>query len=161
MNNGYNANFYAIISCLVAKSCPTLWYPMTCSRPGFPVLHHLPELAQTHVHWIRCHPTISSSVIPFSSCLQSSSAPGSFPIRLFISGGQSIGASASASSPHEYSGMISFRIDWFDFLAVQGTFKSLLWHHNSNASILQCSAFFVVQLSHLYMATGKNIALTL
>ena len=83
---------------------------------------------------------------------------GSLPMsRLFLSGGQSIGASASASSPHEYSGMISFRIDWFDFLAVQGNHKSLLQHHSSKASILQSSAFFIVQFSHLYMTLGKAI----
>ena len=104
-----------------------------------------------------CHPTISSSVVPFSSCLQSFPASGSFPVsRLFTSGGQSIGASAS----NECSGLISSRIDWFDLLAVQGTLKSLLQHHSSKAPILQCSAFFMVQLSHPYMTTGKTIALT-
>ena len=78
---------------------------------------------------------------------------------LFASGGQSIGTSASASN--EYSGLISFIIDWLDLLAVQGTLKSLLQHHSSKAPILQCSAFFMVQLSHPYMTTGKNIALTI
>ena len=77
---------------------------------------------------------------------------------LFASGGQSIGASASASS--EYSGLISFRIDWFDLLSVWGALKSLLQHHSSKASVLWCSAFFMVQLSHLYMATGKTIVFT-
>ena len=76
----------------------------------------------------------------------------------FTSGGQSIGVSASASN--EYSGLISFTIDWLDLLAVQGTLKSLLQHHSSKASILRCSAFFMVQLSHLYMTTGKTIVLT-
>ena len=81
--------------------------------------------------------------------------------QLFTSGGQSIGVSASKISPSsEHSGLISFRMDWLDFLAVQGTLKSLLQHHSSKASILQCSAFFVVQLSHPYMTTGKTIALT-
>ena len=81
--------------------------------------------------------------------------------RLFASGGQSIRASASAISPlNEYSGLISFRIDWFDVLAVQGTLKSLLQHHSSKESILQCSAFFMVQFPHPYMSTGKTIALT-
>ena len=80
-----------------------------------------------------------------------------FPMSwLFASGGQSVGASASV---HEYSGSISFRIDWFDLLAVQGTLESLLQHHSSKASVLWCSAFFVVQLSHPYMTTGKTIAL--
>ena len=87
------------------------------------------------------HPTISSSVVPFSSCLQSFPASGSFLMSwLFASGGQSIGTSASASN--EYSALTSFRIDWLDLLAVQGTLKSLLQHHNSKASVLQHSAFF-------------------
>ena len=76
---------------------------------------------------------------------------------LFASGGQSIGASASLFF-NDYSGLISFRIDWFDLLAVQGTLKSLLQHHSSEASILRCSAFLMVQLSYLYMPTGKIIA---
>ena len=96
---------------------------------------------------------------PASSCLQSVPASGSFPVsQFFISGGQSIGASASASS-NEYSGLISFRIDWLDLLVIQGTLKSLLQHHSSKASILQWSAFFVIQLSHPYMTTGKAIAM--
>ena len=106
----------------------------------------------------RCRPTISSSLVPFS-CLQSCPASGSFPVsQFFTSGGQSIGVSASASN--EYSGLISFRMDWMDLLAVQGTLKSLLQHHSSKTSILQCSAFFMVQLSQPYMTTGKTIALT-
>ena len=84
-------------------------------------------------------------------------ASGSFPMsQLFASGGQSIGISAS----NEYSGLISFRIDWLNLLAVKGTLKSLLHQHNSKASVLRCSAFFMVQLSHPYMTTGKTIALT-
>ena len=98
------------------------------------------------------HPTISSSVVPFSTCLQSFPASGSFPMsQFFTSGGQSIGASASASDfSREYSGLISFWMDWFDLLAVQGTLKSLLQHHSSKASILQCSAFFIVQLTTIH-----------
>ena len=109
-----------------------------------------------------CHSTISSSVIPFSSCLQSFPASGSLSVSQFLaSGGQSIWVSASAISPsNEYSGLISLRIDWFDLLAVQGILKTLLQHHNSKASILPHSAFFMVQLSHLYMTTGKTTALT-
>ena len=107
--------------------------------------------------------TISSSVVPFSSCLQSFPASGSFLMnQLFSLGGQSIGVSASVISPSsEYSGLISFRIDWLDLLAVQGTLKSLLQHHSSKASILCLSAFYMVQLSHPYMATRKTIALTI
>ena len=107
-----------------------------------------------------CHPTISSSVVPFFSCLQSFPASGSFPMsQFFASAGQSIGASASVYS-NEYLGLISIRIDWLDLLAIQGTLKSLLQHHSSKASILQRSVFFVVQLSYPYMNVGKNIAMT-
>ena len=109
-----------------------------------------------------CHPIISSSVLPFSSCLQSFLASGSFQMsQFFTSGGQNIGASRFSISPsNEYLGLISFRIVWFDLLAVQGTLKSLLQHHSSKASVLQCSAFFMVRLSHPFMKTGKTTALT-
>ena len=106
-----------------------------------------------------CHPIISSSVIPFSCCLQSFLASGSFPMSQFFSSGDQE-LELQHQSSNEYSGLISFRMDWFDLLAVQGTLKSLLQHHSSKASILQCSAFFIFQLSHLYMTTGKTIALT-
>ena len=93
-----------------------------------------------------CHPAISSSVVPFSSCPQSFLASGSFQMsQLFTSGDQSTGFSIWPSNA--YSGLISFRMDWFDLLAVQGTLKSLLQHHSSKPSILQCSPFFMVQLS--------------
>ena len=107
--------------------------------------------------------TISFSVDPFSSCLQSFPASGSFPNEsvLPIRWPKYWSFSFSMSPSKEYSGLISFRIDWFDLLAVQGTLKSLLQHHNSKASILQHSAFFMVQLSHLYMTAGKTIALTI
>ena len=106
-----------------------------------------------------CHPTISSSVVPFSSCLQCFTASGSFPMsQFFTSGGQSIGASASVLPmniqdrlPLGWTGLISL---------VQGTLKSLLQHHSSKVSILWYSAFFIVQLSHPYMTTGKTTALT-
>ena len=105
-----------------------------------------------------CHPTISSSVIPFSSCLQSFPASGSFPVnQFFASGGQSIGVFSFSISPsNEYSGLISFRIDRLDLLAVQGALKSHLQHHSSKASVLQHSAFFIVHPSHPYMTTGKT-----
>ena len=107
------------------------------------------------------HPTISSSVISFSSHLQPFPASGSFQMsQFFTSGGQSIGLSFSISPSNEYSGLTSFRMDWLDLLAVQGTLKTLLQHHSLKASILQHSAFIIVQLSHLYMTTGKTIALT-
>ena len=80
--------------------------------------------------------------------------------QLFTSGGQSIGFTFNISPSNEHPGLISFRMDWLDLLAVQGTLKSLLQHHSSKASVLRCSAFFTVQLSHPYMTTGKTIALT-
>ena len=112
-----------------------------------------------------CHPTISSSVVPFSSCPQSFPTSGSFPMsQLFTSGGQNIGVSASTSvlpvNTQECSSEHSFRMDWLDLLAVQGTLKSLLQHHNSKASILRSSNFFIVQLSHPYMTTEQTIALS-
>ena len=119
--------------------------PRDCSTPGFPVLHHLPELTQTHVHWVSdafqpSHPLSSPSppalVFPWSGSFLKS--------QLYTSGGQSTGASASNESPsNKYSGLISYRIDWFDLLAVQGTLKSLQ-NHNSKASVLWCSAFFMI-----------------
>ena len=109
-----------------------------------------------------CHPAISSSVVPFSSCPQSLPASESFPVsQLFAWGGQSIGASVSASVlPMNIHWLIFFRIVWFD-LAVQGTPKSLLQHRSSKALSLQCLAFLMVQLSYPYMTTGKTIALTI
>ena len=110
-----------------------------------------------------CHPTISSSVVPFFSHLQSFSASGSIPVsQFFTSGGQSTGASASASVlPLNIQGWFPLGSDWLVLLAVQGTLKSLLQHHSSKASVLRCLAFFIVQLSHLYMTTGKTIVLTI
>ena len=127
----------------VAQLCPTLCDPMDCSMPGLPVHHQFPEFTQTHVHWIGdaiqpSHPLLSPSPPNFNL-----SQHRSFPIyQLFESGGQSIGVSASTCPSNEYSRLTSFRIDCFDFLAAQGTLKSLLQHHSSKASILPHSAFF-------------------
>ena len=109
-----------------------------------------------------CHPTISSSVVPFSSRLQSFPSSGALPVsQFFSSGGQKCWSFSFIISPsNKYSGLISFRIDWFDLLAVQGTLKSLLQHHRWKASILQHSTFFMVRLSHQYMTTGETLALT-
>ena len=109
-----------------------------------------------------CHPTNSSSVAPVSSCCQSFPGSGSFQMsQLFEASGQSIGVSASTSVlPMNTQGLISFRMDLLDLPAVQGTIKSLLQHHRSKALILQFLAFFIGQLSHPYMTTGKTIALT-
>ena len=109
----------------------------------------------------RYHPIISSSLFPFSSCFQSFPASGSFQMsQLPIRWPKYWNFSFSISPSNEYSGLISFRMNWLDLLAVQGTLKSLLQHHSSKASTLQHSAFFIVQLSHPYMTTGKTIALT-
>ena len=105
--------------------------------------------------------TISSSVIPFSSCFQSFPSSRSFPESvLHIRWPKYWSFSFNIRPSNEYSRLISFTVDWFDLLAVQGTLKSLHQHHSSKASILWCSAFFMVQLSHPYMTTGKTIALT-
>ena len=107
-----------------------------------------------------CYPTISSSVFPFSSHLQSFPPSGSFPVSQFL---HQVAKRLEFQLQHQSfqwnSGLISFRMDWLDLLAVQGTLKSLLQQHSSKASILWCSAFFIVQLSHPYMTTGKTIAL--
>ena len=137
---------------------------MNHSTPGLPVYHQLPEFTQTHVHRVSdavqpSHPLSS----PSPPALNPSPVPGSFPMsQLFAWGGQSIGVSALTSVPpmNTQDWWISFRMDWLDLLAVQGTLKSLLQHHSSNASIHWCSAFFTVELSHPYMTTGKTIALT-
>ena len=109
-----------------------------------------------------CHPTISSSVVPFSSCLQSFPASGSFPNEsvLHMRWPEYWSFSFSINLSNEYSGLISFRMDRLYLLAVQGTLNSLLQHYSSKASILRCSAFFIVQLSHPHLTTGKTIALT-
>ena len=109
-----------------------------------------------------CHPTISSSVIPFSSCLQSFPASGSFPNEsvLHMRWPEYWSFSFSINLSNEYSGLISFRMDQLYLLAVQGTLNSLLQHYSSKASILRCSAFFIVKLSHPHKTTGKTIALT-
>ena len=127
--------------CSVTQSCPTLCDPMDCSRPGFPVLHHLLELAQAHVHWISnaiqpSHPLSSPS--PPAFCL-SSIRVFSNELALPIGWPRYWSFSFSIGHSNVYSGFISFRIDWFDLLAVQGTFKSLLQHHSSKALVLWCS----------------------
>ena len=142
----------------VAQLCWTLCNPMDCSTPGLPVHHQLPELVQTHAYWV-------NDAIQPSHPLSSSSPPTSiFPsIRVFSNESALCkrwpkywSFSFSISPSTEYSGLISFRIDWFHLLAVQETLKSLLQHPSSKASIIQCSALFMVQLSHLYTFTGKK-----
>ena len=135
---------------------------MNPSTPGLPVHHQLPEFTQTHVHRVGdaiqpCHPLSSPSppTFPLSSIRVFSSES-----VLHIRWPKYWGFSFSISPSNEYSGLISFKMDWLDLLAIQGTLKSLLQHDSSKASILRCSAFFIVQLSHLYMTTGKTIAFT-
>ena len=136
----------------VVKSCPTLCDPMDCSTPGFPVLHYLLELLQLKSaesmipsnHLILCHHILlPSSIFPSIRVFTNELA-------LCIRWPKHWSFSFSISPSSEYSGLISFRIDWFDLLTVQGTLKSVLQHHNSKASILWHSAFLMIQLSHLY-----------
>ena len=146
----------------VAQSCLTLCDPMDCSMPGLPVHHQLPESTQTYVDWVGdaiqpSHP-LSSPSLP---ALNLSQHQGLFK---WVSSSHQVTKVLEFQLQHqsfnEYSGLISFRMDWLDLLAVQGTLKSLLQHHDSKASILQCSAFLIIQLSHPYMTTRKTIALT-
>ena len=156
-----------MVSCLLSSSVQFLGRVQFYATHG---LQHarLPCLSQTPAVYSNscplspwCHPTISSCVVPFSSRLQS------FPLRVFSN--ESVlrirwpkywSFSFTISPSSEHPGLISFRMDWLDLLAVQETFKNLLQHHSSKASILQCSGFFIVQLSQPYMTTGKTIAFT-
>ena len=143
-----------------AQSCPTICKPMNCSMPGLPVHHQLPEFKQTHVtesvmpsnHFILCHPLLLlPSIFPSIRVFSNESA-------LQISQRKYWNFSFNINPSNEHPGLISFRMDWLALLAVQGTFKSLQ-HHSTKATILQYSAFFILQLSHPYMITGKAIAL--
>ena len=146
----------------VTQSCPTVYDCIDYSTPGFPVHHQLPELAQTHVHQVtdaiqQSYHLLSPSPPAFSlSQLRGLYQESVLPIRW----PKYWTFSFSISPTNDYLGLIFFRIDWFDLLAVQGILKSLLQHHSSKASILQGSVFFRVQLSHPYMTTGKTTALT-
>ena len=145
-----------------AQSCPTLYNHMIHSRPGLPVHHQLPEFTQTHGHrvgdaiqpLILCRPLLLLLPIPASIRVFSNKST------LRMRWPKYWSFSFSIIPSKEIPGLISFRMDWLDLLAVQGTLKSLLQHHSSKASILQRSAFFTVQLSHPYMTTGKTIVLT-
>ena len=146
----------------VAQLCPILHDPMDYSMPGLPVHHQLPELAQTHVHQVSdaiqpSHPLSSPSPPAFNL---SQDRVFSNKSALHIRWPKYWSFSFNISPSSEPPGLISFRMDWLDLLAVPGTLKSLLQHHSSKASILLCSAFFIVQLSDPYMTTGKTIALT-
>ena len=153
-----------LLSCFsLAQSCPALWDPMDYSMQGFPVLNYLSEFTQTHVHWV-------GDAIQPSHPLSSPSPPAPNP-------SQHQGLFQWVSSSYQVAKVLEFqlqhqsfqwtprtdlfRMDWLDIPAAQGTLKSLLQHHSSKASILQLSAFFMVQLSHPYMTTRKTIALTI
>ena len=145
----------------VAQSCPTLCNPMNRSTPGLLVHHQIPEFTQTRVH------RVGDAIQP-SHPLSSPSPPAPRPPSIRVFSNESTlrmrwpkywSFSFSISPSNEHPGLISFRIDWLDLLAVQGTCKSLLQHHSSKASIFRCSAFFTVQLSHPYMTTGKKYSL--
>ena len=156
-------NWLSVQLSSVAQSCPTLCDHVDCSTPGLPVHHQLLELAQTQVHWasdaiqsshlichpLLCPPSIFPSIRVFSNELV-----------LCVRWPKDWSFSFSINPSNEYSELIFFRMDWLDLIAVQGTRKSLLQHHSSKASILRYSAFFIVQLSHPYMTTGKTITLT-
>ena len=156
----YNLNLYQFSS--VSQSCPILCDTMNCSTPGLPVHHQLPESTQTHVH------RVGDAIQP-SNPLSSPTPPA-----LNLSQHQSLFKWVSSS--HQVAKVLAFQLqhqsfqlilrtdllwmDWLDLLAVRGTLKSLLQYHSSKASILQCSTFFIVQLSHSYLTTRKTIALT-
>ena len=150
-----------LFCCSVTQSCPTLRDLMNCSLSGSPVLHYLAQLSQTHV-WVMSSNHLILCLPPSPPALNISQHQDPFQ---WVDSSHQVANDCSFSfsfSPsHEYSGLISFRIDCFDLLAVQGTIKNLLQQHSLKASILWCSAFFIVQLSDLYMNTVKNMALTI
>ena len=146
----------------VTQLCPTLYDAMNHSTPGFPVHHQLTEFTQTHVRgfsytiqpFVLCRPLLLLPLIPPTIRVFSNEST------LYMRWSEYWSFSFSISPSKEHPGLISFRMDWLDLLAVQGTLKSLLQYHSSKASILRCSAFFTVLLSHPYMTIGKTIALT-
>ena len=157
-----NFTFDSVQFSSVTQLCLSLCDPMDCSLPGLSVHHQLPEFTQTHVHRVGdairpSHPLLS----PSPPTLNLSQHHGLYK---WVSSSHQVAKdwsfSFSISPSNEYSGLISIRMDWLDLLAVQGTLKCLLQHHSSKASILRCSAFLIVQLSHPYMTTGKTIAFT-
>ena len=153
--------FYYIQFSLVAQLCPTLCDPMDCSMQSLPIHHQLPEFTQTHViesvmpsnHLILCCPLLlSSSIFPSIRVFSNETV-------LHIRWPKYWSFSFRISPSNEYSGLLSFRIDWLDLLAVQKTLKSLLQYHSSKASILRPSAFFIIQLSHSIHDYWKNHSL--
>ena len=143
----------------VAQSCPTLCDPMNCSTPGLPVHHQLPEFTQTHLHQVGgaiqpSHPLLYPSVWPQSLTASVFSNESTLSMRW----PKYWSFSFSISPSKEHPRLITFRMDWLDLLAVQRTLKSLLQHHSSKASIIRCSAFFTVQLSHyLHLRVSNSL----
>ena len=135
---------------------------MNLSIPAFPARHQLPEFTQTHVHWVgdAIQPSHLLSSLLFPPSIFPSIRIFSNESALYVRWPKYWSFSFNISPSNEHPGLISFRMDSLDLLAVQGTLKTLLQHHSSKASSLQCSAFFIVQLSHPYMTTGKTVALT-
>ena len=154
--------YFSIFSSVQSLSHVQLWNCMNCSMPGLPVHHHLqnsPKLlsiksVMPSSHLILCHPLLLLRPIPPTIIVFSNEST------LHMKWPKYWSFSFSIIPFKEHPGLISFRMDWLDLLEVQGTLKGLLQHHSSNASILRCSDFFTVQLSHPYMTTGKTIALT-
>ena len=145
----------------VTQVCPTLCDPVDCSTPGLPVHHQLLDFTQTHVHQVgdaMQHLILCRPLLLLPPILQASVFSNESTLRTRWPKYWSFSFRISPYKEHTW--LISFRMDWLDLLAVQGTLKSLLQHHSSKAAILWCSAFFTVQLSHPYMTTGKTIALT-
>ena len=147
----FNITHYSVQFSSVAHSCPTLCDPMNHSTPGLPVHHQFLKFTQTHAHRVgdAIQPSIPPSIRVFSN-----------ESTLCMRWPKYWSFSFSIIPSNEHPGLISFRMDWLDLLAVQGTLKNLLQHHSSKASILWHSAFFIVQLSHPYMTTGRTTALT-
>ena len=145
----------------VAQSCLALCDPMDCSMPGLPIHYQLLELMQAHVHCVRDAIQPSHPLSSPSPALNLSQHRGLFQwVSSLHQVAKVLSFSFNISPSIEHSGLISFRMDWLNLLAVQGTLKSLLQQHSSKASILRRSTFFILLLSHPYMTTGKSIALT-
>ena len=156
MRDHNHPKFHSVQFSSVAQLCPTLCDPMNPSTPGLPVHHQLPEFTQTHVHRVGdaiqpSHPLLS----PSPPAPKPSQHQGLFQ---WVNSSPNYWSFSFSISPfNEHPGLMSFRMDLLDLLAVQGTLKSLLQHYSSKASIIWCSAFFIVQFSHPYMTTGKTI----
>ena len=145
----------------VAQSCLTVCDPMNRSTPGLPVHHQLPESTQTHVHWVGDAIQHSYPLSSPSPAFNLSQHQGLFKwVNSLHQVAKEWSFSFSISPSNEHPGLMSFRMDWLDLLAVQGTLKSLLRYHSSKASVLLRSPYLIVQLSHPYTTTGKTIALT-